>query len=331
MVNEKVMMSAIRARRRFKAIVRLVIENLAWLEEIEPLGDNIRKNVKLVMRKHKTAKSLLTLREKALLNKPAEDRTDEEKLLLYRRIGGLKCFRKYPENVKMELAGVTYFAYFGPNRVIVREHHYAHALYFIISGEVIATTEIIDPVTYDKVINNMGTMITGQTFGEVSLLHNLPRNATITTLTPTEFLVLKRGDFDRVLKSTIQTMWDHIESIMDSFTYFNDWDDLTKKECCVIAKIKYYKKDDIIFGDGFGLKQWVYFIVTGKCQMIESLQVEVSYVDGKKMYKQYEPAETVSIKVEQQSMDKSVSVHSASKKSPQSSITNTVTTGVKKE
>lgn len=40
------------------------------------------------------------LQDKALLNKPADERTDREKQYLYRIIGGLKCFKRYP-NVRL--------------------------------------------------------------------------------------------------------------------------------------------------------------------------------------------------------------------------------------
>ncbi|VVC98797.1 unnamed protein product [Leptidea sinapis] len=34
--------------------------------------------------------------DKALLNKKAEERTDQEKKYIFRIIGGLKCFKRYP-------------------------------------------------------------------------------------------------------------------------------------------------------------------------------------------------------------------------------------------
>lgn len=45
--------------------------------------------------------------DKALLNKPAKDRTDHEKRYIYRVIGGLKCFKRYP-NVSVQLSSPPY-------------------------------------------------------------------------------------------------------------------------------------------------------------------------------------------------------------------------------
>lgn len=36
------------------------------------------------------------MQEKAILSKPKEARTEEEKQILNKVIGGLKCFRRYP-------------------------------------------------------------------------------------------------------------------------------------------------------------------------------------------------------------------------------------------
>lgn len=52
-----------RALMRFKAVVRLVIANLYWIQELDELriGDSVMKNIKLLKRK-KIKKSSLTLK-----------------------------------------------------------------------------------------------------------------------------------------------------------------------------------------------------------------------------------------------------------------------------
>lgn len=82
----------------------------------------------------------------------------------------------------MQLAGVSYFMYFGPGRVIVRQNHEAHALYFILTGEVSVSQENYDPCVGQYVTKDLGTMEPGQLFGEVSLLFDIPRTATIKTI-----------------------------------------------------------------------------------------------------------------------------------------------------
>lgn len=84
--------------------------------------------------------------------------------------------------MKSQLAGVTYFVYYGPGRVIIKQNHPAYAMYFILSGEVAVSQKFYDPIFNELVTQSVGTMVAGEMFGEVSLLHDIPRTATITTV-----------------------------------------------------------------------------------------------------------------------------------------------------
>lgn len=85
------------------------------------------------------------------------------------------------QHVKIQLAGVTYFVYYGPGRVIIKQDHPAYALYFILSGEVAVSQDYYDPILNEMVTESIGTLGPGEMFGEVSLLHNIPRTATVIT------------------------------------------------------------------------------------------------------------------------------------------------------
>lgn len=80
------------------------------------------------------------------------------------------------------MAGVTYFVYYGPGRTIVRQGDEAFALYFIITGDVMISQKAYDPILNETMNQQIGTRGAGSMFGEVSLLHNIPRTATITTI-----------------------------------------------------------------------------------------------------------------------------------------------------
>lgn len=77
--------------------------------------------------------------------------------------------------------------YYGPGRVIIKQDHPAYALYFILSGEVAVSQESYDPILNEMVTQSVGVMVAGEMFGEVSLLHNIPRTATITTISKFQF------------------------------------------------------------------------------------------------------------------------------------------------
>ncbi|ENN71817.1 hypothetical protein D910_10263 [Dendroctonus ponderosae] len=258
-----------RARRRFKAFVRLVMANLFWLGDLDDtLGENVMLNIQKLTRK-KIKKSTLTTKEKIILSKPKEERSEEEKHLLNRAIGGLKCFRRYPPNVKSQLAAVTYFVYIGPDRVIVKQDHAPSAMYFLLAGEGLVTVKTYDKGLNEWITEEHGTVGPGTMFGEVALIHGIARTATITTTMPCELLMIKKEDFDIVLKETVWKAWEEITKIMNS----------------IIARTKTYKADEVVLGDGVGLPTYSYLITKGSCSIIEHLQVLVHYVHGLKRYR----------------------------------------------
>lgn len=55
----------------------------------------------------------------------------------------------------------------------------------------------------------------GTMFGEVALIHGIARTATITTTLPCELLMIKKEDFDIVLKETVWKAWEEITKIMN--------------------------------------------------------------------------------------------------------------------
>ena len=79
--------------------------------------------------------------------------------------------------------------------VLCQEDAIEHTFYMILEGEFEVT----------KTINNkekrlLKTLIAGDFFGEMALIHNAPRAATVQSLTPAVVLELDKQGFDRVLK-----------------------------------------------------------------------------------------------------------------------------------
>lgn len=286
---EEILAKQFRAKCRFRATVRRVMRNLYWLNDFEDqiLNESVEKNIYLLTRRK--GANTLSIRDKAILNKPVHARTEMDGAYLYRAIGGLKCFRRYPTHVKAQLAAVTYFAYYEPGRVIFGEGHMAHALYFIVSGEVILSQCVYDPVVEKNVNQEVARRGPGAVLGEVSLLHDIPRSVTVTTNTHTEFLRLLKEDFNIVLKATVQEQWMEVQHALDKFTYFQNWNDMTRRECCILAKMLAFEQDETIHGDGLGNKDYVYFVLKGQCRIIQHLYTTRYTKNGKVHYKIYHP------------------------------------------
>ncbi len=81
-------------------------------------------------------------------------------------------------------------------RRIIRQGERGDRFYIVRRGHVEVTQRDAAGVT--RVVNQLDR---GDYFGEVALLHDLPRNATCRATVPTETLALSRQDFDRLVRS----------------------------------------------------------------------------------------------------------------------------------
>lgn len=57
------------------------------------------------------------------------------------------------------------------------------------------------------------------------------------------------------------------------------------KDAVEISKLLIFNKDDTILGDGCGFLNYVYFIVSGKCQMIEQIFLSHKIIGNKIIYR----------------------------------------------
>ncbi len=81
--------------------------------------------------------------------------------------------------------------------VLCREGAVEDTFYIILEGEV-RVTKVIN----DEEVRLLKHLYTGDFFGEMALIHDAPRAATVETVKPTQVLAIHKRDFDRVLKNS---------------------------------------------------------------------------------------------------------------------------------
>lgn len=82
------------ARYRFRAIIRKALLNSFWLSELDDLslGDNVQKNITIILKRRQKMRGVLTIHDKTSLRKPPTERTNEEVLHLKKLFDELPCF-----------------------------------------------------------------------------------------------------------------------------------------------------------------------------------------------------------------------------------------------
>jgi CRP-like cAMP-binding protein/Zn-dependent protease len=102
---------------------------------------------------------------------------------------GLSCFSGLGNDQLVELLGRGEWVPFAPGEEIVREGDVGDAFYAVSSGQV-------DVVIHEELVKTMGP---GSYFGEIALLMDVPRTATVVARTPVRAFRIDRDGFDRLV------------------------------------------------------------------------------------------------------------------------------------
>lgn len=108
----------------------------------------------------------------------------------------------------------------------------------------------------------------GESFGELALLNNNPRSATIKCKEKSVFAVLSRKNFQKILSANSQ------KSIIEAFEYLKNIPVLSKIPLITLKNISYFltektlKKGQILYEDKKKNNDFVYFIKHGEFKII---------------------------------------------------------------
>lgn len=108
-----------------------------------------------------------------------------------------RAFPGIPESEAEELVTIGEVKSYGPQEVLCKENAVEDIFFVILDGEVEVTKTINE--TEERFLNNLRQ---GDFFGEMGLIHNAPRGATVTTTRPSEVLEIHKSSFDLLLRKS---------------------------------------------------------------------------------------------------------------------------------
>ncbi|KAJ3184481.1 hypothetical protein HK101_009851 [Irineochytrium annulatum] len=133
----------------------------------------------------------------AILEKSKWARSKTETEILIRVLKGFKAFDFLSDFIISEVSGAMEYVPMDAERVVVKQGDDATAWFIVVSGTLkvqISTTKRIEDAVFVR------NIYTGEAFGEVALVNNERRNATIVTAEPCELFRVDKVDYDRILK-----------------------------------------------------------------------------------------------------------------------------------
>ena len=156
---------------------------------------------------------------KSLLEIPPKKRGDKTCLELMNLTKDLKVFENIARSIEHQnICSSITLVTCKPNDIVIRQGDQGDCLYYILHGLVTIQLSIqIDTGIQDKnqIVNvekNIGELRDGEIFGELALLYNIPRTASVIALTDTSLIKIDKMPFTKYLKNVFEgQLQDQIE------------------------------------------------------------------------------------------------------------------------
>lgn len=289
------------ALQRFKTLANKVKNQIVWTKGLQRAEEHLK--MYLVPGEEGTQGEPLTFnvnafkpeiqsweglspKAKAILVKPSWMRTEDELRFLHRFTIRLKCFDRYPIYVRKELARVLCYESFDKGRVVIRQGDIGFNFYFILSGSVLVEMQEKDQRTGKKLNMIVGELSSGAAFGELALLHDDRRRATIVCKEYSEFLKVDKPDFDEVLKKNHEKEWKERMNYFKEHSLFEGWTQANFHYAVESSQTKEYFPNTVILKDLAIPSECIFFIVKGTCKVVQKVYFWERIETGRPNYSQ---------------------------------------------
>ncbi|KAJ3107471.1 hypothetical protein HDU97_004067 [Phlyctochytrium planicorne] len=194
-----------------------------------------------------------------ILQKAPYDRNNQEIRKLFRCLRPLKAFEKLSDFILGDLCRVVRYSRFEANRVVFKQGDPGTAWYIILTGSVSVliskTGHIEDGVVVRQIPKGNG-------FGDLALVTDAPRSATIITDERSELIKVEKDDYCRIVKYIHEKENIELYSFIRRMPVFSTWSRSSLMSIVGNMKIKKFQHGEVIYKQGDELK-WFYIVKSG--------------------------------------------------------------------
>lgn len=215
---------------------------------------------------------------KSLLEIEPSKREDKTCLELMNLTKNFKIFENISRSIEHQniCSSLTLETY-KPNQVIIKQGDKGECLYHILHGIVSVQLNIqIDTGIQDKsqvvnVLKNICELNDGDFFGEVALIYNIPRTATITALTETSLIRIDKHPFNRYLKHLFEGQLEDQIEFMQLCPIFNGMPKELLIKLGIRASVKKFATGQVILKND-DKSDSIYIIRRGTVKVIKEIK-----------------------------------------------------------
>ncbi|PAA84561.1 hypothetical protein BOX15_Mlig021012g1 [Macrostomum lignano] len=278
------------ALARFKKMSRIVIVMINWIHAVLKRTDykedeNIRvadtlkgfetddSGLSFDLSYFRAKKEIdLTGEMKYILRMEPQDRSDEQVQTLMYGLQNLPTFNEYPLSIQEKLSRVAFYYSVPAGRLIIRQGHTGINFYIIISGKALVNVMKEDRESGETRSSIVARLGQGQSFGEIALLHQVTRTASIVSQTPMQLLAIGRDDFhDIFMRAQPGRRPAHIEFLLscEFMRHFPEEQLLKQPNACLLT---FYRRNAIVVPDSKA-SEYIVVVKSGSCKVLKRLEV----------------------------------------------------------
>ena len=195
------------------------------------------------------------------------EKTEEEKNRIKARILSSFLFSNLEANELEIVIGAMDEKHYKPGENVITQGESGDCLYVVEEGNLDCTKHF----TSDGEEKYLKTYIPGESFGELALLYNAPRAATIKAKTDCTLWVLDRETFNNIVKDAAQKKREKYESFLKKVDILSTIDHYELTQICDAVKSGIYSKNDFIIKEGESGDVF-YLLEEGECIATKNIE-----------------------------------------------------------
>ena len=210
-----------------------------------------------------------------VLRKPANARTDEDLSFICSETANVKFFRQLEDaKLHMELCRHITFQIVQIDESIFVQGEEGTTFYIIYSGAVKVMVQEKDYIRKNS--NDVGSCVCvledGDSFGELALLGNGLRAATVMTAMPTQLLRVEKEAYDHSLHRLHEAELEERIRFLQRIFIFSHWNDENLRKLSKVLTRKAFVKNSTVIPQGSNTDH-MYFILSGRLRVLKSMDL----------------------------------------------------------
>jgi len=115
-------------------------------------------------------------------------------------------------------------------------------------------------------MQDVATLTQGQSFGELALLNQKPRSATMLCTTDCDFAVIDKQSYDKVIRQIQKKIQNERVQFLRSIPFFAKWTKTSLTKFSLMLKPRKLKRNQIVFREGDEC-DWVFIVKKGEFEV----------------------------------------------------------------